>query len=524
MSSVLLILASLTAVKRDTSAGEGRASARLVQDGAAIDGAGRRTGDGADAGPAASAADGSPADGAPVRTAASARSARASSAGASSLPVADLRKSAIGVTDNEILVAYYWKGDRTMTSPYLQSTGSGQEGNVDEAKAFSALVAYVNAHANGGGTMMGFPFNLHGRKLKGVVLEAGQYPDSYAYTARKIVKEIKPFAAISAHGSLSTYICPSLAEAGIHNLSTYDLSGGLARRTNGYCLPGGQTWEREVQVSTTYLLAQAAKTKYAGAAVDEPRKYGVIYVEYPGLVDAAPVMIQGMKKAGLPIVEVATLASDLATSQQQAPSVVQKMRAAGANTLILPDAGAPLNFTHAAQAQAYTPDYFVWPCSGQDTSGMVRLYNPGQWARASGLTCYDAEFNPDLTNDDKARRTEWYAAYVEATGDDDVPSSTPLVYSGLFELLVGVTNAGRVLTPETFRAGLDAFQPYRYDSIEGRVGDPSNMLLTINAPDRSLMGDVAKLYWSQAARSSGNATQGAYVYPEKVRYSESAAF
>ncbi|HEX9711533.1 MAG TPA: hypothetical protein VGB52_03145, partial [Actinomycetota bacterium] len=125
-----------------------------------------------------------------------------------------------GINGNELTVVYYWKGDQTKSSPFL--AGTGQEGNVDEGEAFTNLIAYINKHASGGGTIMGFPFDLHGWKLKPIVLEAGKGDDQIR-TAEKIASEIKPFAAVSSHGSVSAYVCPRLAKAGILNISTYDL-------------------------------------------------------------------------------------------------------------------------------------------------------------------------------------------------------------------------------------------------------------------------------------------------------------
>lgn len=432
--------------------------------------------------------------------------------------VVDAKGSIGKVLGNEIPLVYYWKGDRTTTSPYLKA--SGTDGNVDEGKAFRALVKFINSHDNDGTTFMGTRINLHGRKIVGTVLEAGQSSDSYAYTAQKIVKEIKPFGAIAAHGSLSAYICPTLAQNGIFNFATYDLAGSLTKNTNGYCIGAGLPWERQVQTTESYLKWQNT-TKTTGG---ETRVYGVIYVEYPGLIESAPKMIDRLKLAGIPIKGQATLESGLATSQQQAPNVVAKFRGQGINTIIMPDAGAPLNFTHAAQANSYNPDYYVWPCSGQDSTAMVRLYNAAQWARASGLTCYDKEFNPDLTNDASSSSAEWYKAYVEATGNDDVPSTTPLVYQGLYQAVVGIANAGPNLTADSFKAGLDAAETYRYDGIEGRTTDATNMLMQLSTPDRAAIADVAKLVWSPTARTPGMTAPGTYVYPEARRYSPNAKF
>lgn len=418
-----------------------------------------------------------------------------------------------GLTDGEITVVYYWKGDRTRTSPYL--TGTGAEANVDEAEAFRTLVTFINDHADGGATLMGHPINLHGRRIKPVVVEAGQDAEAYAAAAERITREIKPMAAVAAHGSISAYLCPALAKAGIHNLATYDLAGGLTASTDGYCLPSGMTWEQQVELSEGYLLRHQRESP--------GRVYGVVYAEYPGLVDSAPRMVGRFRRAGINIAEVASVSASLTTAQQQAPNVAAQMRAKGVNTIFMPDAGAPLNFTHAAQAQGYHPDYFIWPCSGQDTMGMVRLFNPAQWARASGLTCYDQAFSSDLTNNDAMRNTEWYKAY-RSQANAEPPAPTPFVYAALLPLVVGIEGAGPNLTVESFRAALDGFGPYRYDAVEGRTDNGTNMLLGSGTGGRGLITDAIPLRYNSTRREPGSSAPGAYDFPDRRRYASRADF
>lgn len=418
-----------------------------------------------------------------------------------------------GVTDKEITVVYYWKGDRTRTSPYL--AGSGAEANVDEADAFRKLVDYINDHADGGASLMGYPINLHGRRIKAVVVEAGQDAESYAATAERITRELKPMAAVAAHGSISAYLCPALAAAGIHNLATYDLAGDLTSRTNGYCLPSGMTWEQQVDLSEGYLLRQQRQRP--------DRVYGIVYAEYPGLIHSAPRMVERYKRAGLNIAAVASVSASLTTAQQQAPNVVAQMRAKGVNTIVMPDAGAPINFTHSAQAQGYTPDYFIWPCSGQDTMGMVRLLNAAQWARASGLTCYDQAFSSDLTNNDAMRRTEWYGAY-RSQRNAEAPAPTPFVYAALLPLVVGIAGAGPDLTLESYRAGLGGFRAYRYDAVDGRTDDATNMLLGSGTRGRGLLNDAIALRYNPTRSEPGGSAPGTYDFPERRRYATRADF
>lgn len=415
----------------------------------------------------------------------------------------------LGVTNKEIKVVYYWKGDRTRTSPYLR--GSGLEAVVDEAQAFRAWIDYINEHADGGGDIMGFPFDLNGRKLRGVVVEAGSSAEDNV-AAVTDVKAEKPFAAVAAHGSVSTYACPLLAQAGILNLWTYDLDFDLPGRSKGWCLPGGASFDDQAAAMERYLPGRVAKTKSTSG---QERIFGFLYAEYPGLVSSGPAIAKRLKARGLNIPVVRSISAELSEAQQQATTIATAFRAAGVNTMIIPDAGAPISFTQAAQSIGWKPDYVVWPCSGQDAPAMVRLYSPTQWDGATGLTCYAQDFMVDLTHEDESRSTEWYRKY-ESTGRGEPPSPAPFVYAALLPLVAGITEAGRNLTSQRFLDGLDRFKAYRYASATGRTSKSNHMRLALGKRGHPLVNDFTILRWSVNAPSE-TAGSGAYVFPEQGR-------
>jgi hypothetical protein len=438
---------------------------------------------------------------------------RAAAKAASVPPVAieppGASRRTLGVTDKEIKVVYYWKGDRTRTSPYLQ--GTGLEAVVDEAQAFRAWIDYINGHADGGGDITGFPFDLHGRKLRGVVIEAGSSAEENVAAVTDIKAE-KPFAAIAAHGSVSAYSCPLLAQAGILNLWTYDLDFDLAKRSKGWCLPGGASFDDQVSVMERYLPERVAKTKTATGA---KRVFGVLYAEYPGLVSSGPAIAKGLKAKGLNVPVVRSISAELSEAQQQATTIATAFRAAGVNTMIIPDAGAPIAFTQGAQSIGWKPDYVVWPCSGQDAPAMVRLYSPTQWDGATGLTCYAQDFMIDLTHEDSSASTEWYGKY-ESTDRGEPPSQAPFVYAALLPLVAGVTGAGENLTTQRFLDALDRFKPYRYSAAKGRTSEANHMRLALDGRAHPLVDDFTVLRWSMRARSE-TAGSGAYLFPENGR-------
>jgi substrate-binding family protein len=426
-----------------------------------------------------------------------------------------IRKLPLGIDykNKTIKIVFYWN-DSSQASPYLK--GSGQEGNLDDGAAFDTYIKYINKHANGGATLMGFPFNLHGFKIlpdtiSNVGKPNGTDSGGFDYWIEEIIKNKKPFAAFSARSSPSAYLCPPLAKAGIFNFGTYDfyVKPGLGPRFNGFCHAFGLSFEKQVDLTVAYLKEQQ-KTVSSAPSNPGPRVYGFLYAAYKGLIQSAPKVIDRLKAAGIKIVVSKRVAPDLATAQTQMKAVVDAFNDAGVNTVIFPDAGSPLNFTAAATARQYFPDYYVWPCSGQDATGFVRLLG-AQWARASGVTCYDDTFDSDLTNDDAAHSSEWYRHYREITNDEP-PAAAPLVYAQLLPILVGLTAAGPNFFTEDFKAGLDRFKEYRYNGFTGKTTAPGNIMVDYDR-DGSIWADVAKVRWNPTAPRPGGAA-GAYEYTD----------
>lgn len=416
-----------------------------------------------------------------------------------------------------IKVAYYW-GDSSRSSQYLPPGTAGD--TVDDGKAFSALVGYINKHAKGSAQLMGTKIGLGNWLIEPTIVTMND-ADAINSGTTHIAKELKPFAAITARGSLGTETCPSFAAAGIHNFATlqpYEPNIGATR--GGYCVPTAISWDQQIDATVNYMnwhkttKLQGPRTSPTCAAQTCDRVYGFIYSEYPGLDKQGPIVAD---RLGIPAARRRSMPAGLSNAASVAPGVRDALRAEGVNTVIMPDAGAALAFTHAAND--WYPDYYVWPCSGQDTTGYTKLLPPDKWDNASGLTCYDDTFDADLTIDADDRQTQWYAAYKEMAPNSEAPSPTYLVYGALQPLVEGVSRLGnRDFTVENFRAALKEFQPYRYNGITGRTNDGPNILLRMgNSPDASIWGDMARVSWSPAA-------QNPYSYSDAHRYTSNQSF
>lgn len=439
----------------------------------------------------------------------------------SPLPPPDVLRRALKGIDfrnKKIRIAFYWN-DSSQNSQFLR--GSGQEGNLDDGLAFEVLIRYINKYRNGGATFMGIPFNLHGFEIEGYEFDkVGKDQSNFDYVAAQIINEVKPVAALSARSSPSAYLCPALAKAGIYNFGTYDfyLKPHLDDRFDGKCRALAMSFAKQVDLTVEYLKWHQANIPNTNPTLPGPRTYGFAYASYKGLIESAPVVVNRLRAAGvrIPSNAVAKVSTSLQDAQQEMTDVIDRFKSAGVNTVVMPDAGVALNFTAAATANNYFPDYYVWPCSGQDSTGFVRLLG-AQWARASGLTCYDDTFDADLTNDDQSRQTEWYKKFQEIDSRSEPPAPTPLVYAQLAPLLAGLSAAGPNMDAALFQRGLDTFTSYRYSGLSGRTTEPDNITVDFSITDGSIWADVAKVTWSATQTRPGGAN-GAYYYPENRRY------
>jgi len=426
-----------------------------------------------------------------------------------------------GVTRDTIKIVYFWTASQTENNPFLDALPGA---NANEAQAVRTWVEWINQRAGGGHTIMGFPFNLYGRKLELTVVDAGDYtnPEAQRAAADRIVKEIKPFVAFSNGGATSVRICPVLAAHKMLDIAVADLTFDMNKRTGGYCIPSFQSFNKQVDASVPYLARRWGKTQYAGPESGKqavPRKFGFVYSELPDEVRSGPLVAQRLKDAGVPIAAVISMAGDLGTQQQQqAPGVVAQLRSAGVNTVIPLDALVPLTLTAAADSQAYNPDWYIWPCSGADYNALAHLYSQSQWSRARGLTCNDPDYSPDLVQDEAGRDSEWYRNYQTVDNVPEPPAQSALIYAHLHTILVGITNAGPNLTPSMFLKGLTKLAPKRYSFRRGMTTDPRNMLISLHEPnEHSMVGDFTELQWDASRRNPGSRFPGGYVYPDNAR-------
>jgi hypothetical protein len=207
------------------------------------------------------------------------------------------------------------------------------------------------------------------------------------------------------------------------------------------------------------------KAQYGGDDVkNKTRKFGVVYIKT--LVDY-PKFVSFFKKFGGTIAsENAYDASgstfgDAAVSNEQAPTMVQRMKAAGVTTVImLSDFSMNSALMKEATKQEWFPEWFFTGAIYADIGILSRIYPTDQSVHAFGLSFLNPYVEPDpppppgelsYANvvDGPNASLNWYWGLNAATQAGAVTSEVQWI-------LRGIQAAGPRLTPKTFAQGLFA--------------------------------------------------------------------
>ena len=198
--------------------------------------------------------------------------------------------------------------------------------------------------------------------------------------------------------------------------------------------------------------------EFAGddATKSQTRKFGVVYME--DVVD-----INGFEN-GLKEYKgtVTTEASYPATgdtfgnptvAQQQAPTIVSKMKSDGVTTVVLfTDVAMNKALMEQATAQEWFPEWFLTGALFYDIAALARQYPPDQSRHAFGIVALPPWLQPD--QDPAVRAVSTAQAPLDWYWGAGVGTYSPRVIAQIGWLLAGIHAAGPDLTPKTFKQGL----------------------------------------------------------------------
>ena len=221
---------------------------------------------------------------------------------------------------------------------------------------------------------------------------------------------------------------------------------------------------QQAQAETIDYLTKEVAGRPAAQAGDpalaaKPRKFGYLYINTDVTSQQlADQFTSQMAAKGVPMAATVAYTLDPARLQEQAASVIAKMKSAGVTSVIFSgDPVAPATFTKEATAQQYFPEWVLAGTVLADTTAFARTYDQKQWAHAFGFSALTARVT--LAESGAYRLYQWGlgTAPPAAIGAGVIYPQPSLFYQAL-------QAAGPNLTPDNFRLGIFAF-PKRPEAL-----------------------------------------------------------
>src|SRR2546423_3322602 len=414
-----------------------------------------------------------------------------------------------GVTGNEIKIVVF-TGD-PQKDPLLAGQIRAGGASLDLEPIRQTWQGYVDIYNK--------MFEMYGRKLSvEFYLATGPGSDTTAAKADAIaIAEKKPFAVLGGPVQSTTVFADELAHRGVLCLGTCALAmpQKLSDQNKPYIYTEGPSPEEAATLTAELIGKQAGpgKAQFAGndATKNKNRVYGIVHYDtpdgqYKGLFDTLKTQL---KKYKITPKADQSFFLDLSRAQENARTIVTKMKDAGVTTVIY--TGDPLTpgaVTKEATAQDYHPEWILGPSVLADTSIFARTFDQEQWSHAFGVALVPGRTPQDLNGT--------YNLYQWFHGTPPPNNTYAVINPSVLLLSNGVQMAGPKLTPEAFRDGV-----YRYPPSGG---DPVNPQLSFGKHgvwpfvDNYGSDDARMLWWDPSAvgEDEGHPT-GHRPYPDAHR-------
>jgi hypothetical protein len=278
------------------------------------------------------------------------------------------------------------------------------------------------------------------------------------------IKELKPFAVMDVVPAGLDVLDAELANSKIVTFG-YATSFSEALQQAPYRWGHSDT-QANASNAAEVIGKQLAKKKAEFAGDDlkgQTRKFGLLYVDDILDVDQFnKTMTQYGAQVAVesPFDASGSTLGDPASAQQQAPTIVQKMKDAGVTTVILvADVAMTTAAMNFATQQEWFPEWFFTGTLFADLPLLARQYAPEQMAHAFG----NATTSPWVIPNPNPTEAEDYLGDLDGPLNwywgKDVGTSSQGAVQGLPWVMRGIHAAGPNLTPKTFQQGLFALAP-----------------------------------------------------------------
>ena len=363
------------------------------------------------------------------------------------------------------------------------------------SRTINGLVAYFNKR-----------FQFYGRKIRMVIYDGkgdilkettGGGQEGAQADALKVSQEIKAFADVSA---VSPVYADALASKQVINIGVPFTSREWMTQRRPWSWSQFTDCSTVVESVASYYATKMAGQPAALAGGDlkgKPRRSMIIAPEnswYQECVRAGITLLQKAGKAG-DLVDSLKYQIDIPRMSDQAGSLVQKLKAAGATTVICGCDPLLLTFlTAKAKEQGYSPEWLVTGVALVDNDLIGQILQPDEWARAFGVS-FSGPPQP-------AGQGLGYRAYKSVRSDE--PSiGVELIYNQLYLLAIGIQGAGPNLNPQTFEKAM--FDYPRRTGPSGTWG--------FGPGDYTTSDDAREVFWNPAVTSVQTRTPGTYQDP-----------
>lgn len=242
--------------------------------------------------------------------------------------------------------------------------------------------------------------------------------------------------------------------------------------------------------------------EFAGAAeAGRPRRVGVVYQSSAdtGFRTSADFTAKLREECGVEPAATADLPNPTADGRAGAEiaSAIARFRSEGVTTVV--NYTTLLTFLpmqQAADASGYFPEWMLSGEYGLDFNDIGRLLPQGQMLHAFGLSGWEVPL--------PFAETECYRAYKSMDPDAEPDESVcRIFFHQVMQVVNGLQNAGPILTPETFAAGM-----YRYGYR--RPPPPHAIFGGYGAGDHSFIDAFGAVWWDATAPDPAGGEPGAF--------------
>ena len=419
--------------------------------------------------------------------------------------------TAQGVTGNEIKVVI-WVGDPSK-DPVLAGQIIAAGASLDTNTIKATWQGYIDIYNK--------MLELYGRKISVEFFDGtGSGADTAAAKSDAIaIAAKKPFAVLGGPAQSTSVFSDELAHRGVICLGTCALAVPQRITTNnpGYIFTDGPSPEEAAMITAEFIGKQAGpgKAQYAGddATKNKKRVYGIAHYDTPdGQYHAQfNTLKDGLKKYKITPKADQSFFLDPAKSQENARTIITKMKDAGVTTVIYTgDPLTPAALTKEASAQDYHPEWIVGPTVLADTTFFGRTFDQEQRAHAFGVALVAGRV-PQSENPN-------YTLYTWFHGSPPPNNTYNVIVPTVSVAARGLTMAGPKLTPKTFQDGLFRYPPSGGDPVNPKQSWGKHGLWPF--ADYWGSDDAGILWWDPNATGEdevGKVGQGVYQYGNSAK-------